>query len=351
MIVLKVGGRDFKYFTNVNVDLGIDTIASTFNFSGFFDISDNELKKIFKPFSYRSCEVWFIDEENRINERLITGTLLNPALSIQREIRLTGISGYSKTGIFEDVNVPTKLYPLQFDGLSLKQIAQKLCDEFGITLRVFENAEKDANKVLELAKADPGQTIKDFLSKIARDRNITITHDNLGRLLLYKILNQTPPKIKINENDRGVITISFTPNGQALHSDITVIKQASTDNQNEGQITVISPFISGIKRPKVMMLENGSNTDVEKAATAAICSEAKNFQITIELEGWTYQNKIMRSGFYIQLTAPSIFLETTKLVLQRVNFKSDPKKGKTLTLTAVLPCVYTGELPSKNPFI
>jgi len=351
MIELKVNGKDFKHFSGVDVNLGINTIASTFNFSGVFNIDDSTLKSTFKPLSYNSCEIWIVDQDKGIREKIITGTILNPALSTQRKIKLTGLSGYSKTGVLEDSTIPQELYPLQFDGLGLDAITKKICDYFGIQLFIFDNAKADAAKVFEKTKAEPGETVKAFLSKIARDRNITISHDNLGRLLLYRILNQTPPKIKINENDFGVNRISFTPNAQAMHSSITVIKQASTKDQNEGKATVESPFVKGIKRPLTKMLSHGSGTDTVKAANAIASSEAKNLPITIELEGWTFQNKIVRAGFYIELTAPSIFIQTTKLVLEKVNYKADPKKGKTLTLTAVLPCVYTGELPAKNPFV
>ena len=50
MIELKVAGKTFKHFSSVDISLGIDTIASTFSFNGYFNVDDQELKKIFKPF-------------------------------------------------------------------------------------------------------------------------------------------------------------------------------------------------------------------------------------------------------------------------------------------------------------
>jgi prophage tail gpP-like protein len=349
MIELRVSGKKFKYFSSVNVSLSLDTIASTFSFNGYFNIDDNELKQLFKPFSYLPCEVWMKDEENEINERLITGTILNPALSIQRQKRLTGLSGYSKTGILEDVNTPIDIYPLQMDGLTLAEIAKKYTDYFGLSLVIRDNAKEQADKVFEKAKADPTQSVKDYLSKLCRDRNVTLSHDNLGRLLIYKTLNIDPPRIKINQSDKGVIQISSTPNGQSVHSDITVITQAATDTQSENITKIISPFAPGTNRPRVAKLKNGEDTEAHAKALAS--AEAKNFPITIELEGWTFQNKIVRAGFYIEVTAPDIFIDTTKLVIERIVFKSDPQTGKTQTITAVLPCIYTGELPAKSPFI
>lgn len=350
-LVLKIDNKEFTHFSNVDVNLELNSIASTFNFNGFFDINDRILKKLFTPLSYLPCEVWAIDQENNVREKLITGTALSHQFAIQRTKQLTAVSGYSKTGVLEDSNIPIESYPLQYDGLGLDQIALKLCNQFNLQLFIFDNAKKDAAKPFELTKAEPTETIKDFLTNIARSRNITVAHDNLGRLLLYKVLAQVPPKIRLKEDDIGVISVSVTPNGQGMHSSVTVIKQSSTENQNEGQTTVNSPFVpSGVKRPKVQFIRYGAQTDTKEAATAIVCSEAKNFPITIELEGWTFNNKVVRAGFYIELTAPSIFIQKTKLVLQSVNFKADPEKGKTMTLTAVLPCVYTGVLPAKSPF-
>ena len=74
------------------------------------------------------------------------------------------------------ISLPTELYPLQYDGIGLDEIAKKICDHFGISLLIFGNAKEDAAKVFEKTKAQPGQTIKDFLAQLARDRNITLSH-------------------------------------------------------------------------------------------------------------------------------------------------------------------------------
>ena len=117
MIELRVKGRTFKFFNKIDVTLRLDTVASTFSFVGFLNLDNNQVSNIFKPFQYTDCEVWFNDPENGLLERLITGTLLNPGLSIQKQVRLTSITGYSKTGLFEDINISPDSYPLQFDNL------------------------------------------------------------------------------------------------------------------------------------------------------------------------------------------------------------------------------------------
>lgn len=350
MIELRTNGKKIINYSSVNVTLSLDTVASTFSFDGYFDQDKPEIRELFKPFTYKRADVWFKDENLGINQKLITGTILNPGLSIQKKPQLTNISGYSITGVFEDVSIPTQLHPLEFTGLGLGDITKKFTDYFGIKLFIYDNAKVAAAQAFEKAKAQPGESIRSFISNLAKVRQITVAHDNLGRLLLYKVLAQIPSAAKIDESDQN-IRISMKPNGQAMHSDITIIRQSSFVDDNAGQFTAKSPFVpSSIKRPKVKLLQFGDNNDVQAMAEAELCREAKNFPIIIEKEGWTIGGKLVRSGFYLEVTAPSIFIQRTKLVIQTITFKSSKKEGRTMIITCVHPCVYTGLIPKKSPF-
>ena len=46
-----------------------------------------------------------------------------------------------------------------------------------------------------------------------------------------------------------------------------------------------------------------------------------------------------------------LFLGRTKMVIESMRFTKEPKSPEMLELTCVLPCVYTGILPLKSPFI
>lgn len=326
MIRLKLNGKWFEKFSTLNVNLKLNTVASTFNFTGF--------NEFFKILQYDPCQIYFNDE------LILTGTILNPALKYNLKPQLIGISGYSKTGILEDVNYPLVMYPLQFDGLSLKQIAEKITSYFGLRLKVFENAQSEANLAFEKVSIDPSETIKSFLSKLCNQRGLILAHDNFGRLLLYKVEAKIRPKFDYTEKDN--INISFTPNAQGIHSEISVLRQAKKFDNNNQQTTVKSPFISGIDRPMVKTLNDGD--EIQETANKMICAEARNFGIRLDLEG--FQN--VRSGFYVTLEAPFL-KQRTKFILESVNFKATPK-SQTTQMDLVLPCVYTGIIPANTPF-
>lgn len=328
MIRLRLNGKWYEHFNNIDITLSLNTVASTFKFSGF--------NKWFDILKYDDCEVYFD------NERIISGTILNPAFKYQKKPTLLALSGYSKTGILEDSNYPISLYPTQFDGLNLMEITQKITNYFRLKLKVYENALKEVSIPFEKVSIDTNDTIKSFLSRLADQRGLILAHDNYGRLLLYKVEAKTKPQISLNISD--ALSVDFTPNAQGFHSEITVLKQSTLSNNNGEQTTVKSPWIYGINRPSTKTLSDGDQ--LEDWANKLMCSEARNFALKLTYEGHIN----VRSGFYITFEATQILTKPTKFIIETVQFLAT-KKSKTTTMNIVLPCVYTGILPSKSPFI
>ena len=326
MIKLKINNQIFENFTDFEVNLMRNTVASTFRFTGF--------TKYFEIVKYQDCEVYFD------NDKMITGTILNPAFTYNKKPTLTTISGYSKTGVLEDSNMPVSLYPLQFDGLNLKQIAEKICREFGLKVKIL-NSESQVNLPFEKVSASPTESIKSFISKLANQRGVILSHDNESRVLLFKVLGKVAPRENLTFDD--AMNVTFTPNAQGFHSSITGLRQAKTFDNNTQQITVNSPFIKNVLRPKVITIEDGD--ELQETVNKAVCAEAKSFSLKLQFEG-LYN---IRSGFYITLDGP-ILKQRTKFLIESVKFSGN-KSGSTTTLDLVLPCVYTGVLPGSSPFI
>lgn len=191
---LKIGGYTFEKFTKFGLGLHFNGVADVFSFDGFFDINNPNHKRLFKPLSYPACEVWFD------NKKLITGTILNYSSSIASESSLTGISGYSKTGVLEDCEIPIDAYPLECNNLTLEEVAKKYCKPFGIDVKVVDDhvIQTSGEAFLEgffgivkkkyvTITADPKETVKEYLSKLAKERGIILTHDANGNLVFIQI--------------------------------------------------------------------------------------------------------------------------------------------------------------------
>lgn len=367
MIVLKVNGKSYDKWADIDINLKLNSVVSTFDLTAF---SEDDTKDLFNPFSYTECEVWIIDADKGINEKLITGFLVNPAVSIQKVPKMSRVTGMSKTGILVNTSMPLELYPLQRENISLAEICREISDFFNLKLTIHPGAQDQAAKKYKEIKCTESETIYAFLARIAKERGITIAHDNEGALFIYRIINVTPATSRISEEDNE-ISMYMACNGQGMHTEITVIKDTDADSSDKEGIeatenvsndyTVRSPFLSYInvtrgnitkqvKLPKTVKMSNSNSESAESYAKFLMCNEARNFPLIISKPDWDFEGRIVRSGFYLIADAPTLDINNEKFVVEDMKFSKTAKTPEILTFTCLLPCVYTGVLPYTYPY-
>ena len=128
---ISIDGKNVNHFTAGSITLKLDSIASTFEFSSRFSAQNKEHQEMFKPLQYKSVEIF-----NSQDKLIFTGTILNHRFKSNSGRELVVISGYSKSGILEDVTIPVSSYPLESTNRSLKDIAERLCGLFGIKVLI-----------------------------------------------------------------------------------------------------------------------------------------------------------------------------------------------------------------------
>lgn len=340
----RLGVTDVKYFNNFSLNLKYDSMASTFAFDFYFDPKNREHAEM-------ACVSHFheaIVEHN--GETLVTGYILSQIFKSAAKKQLAQFGGYSLPGVFEDCEIPTTLYPLQADGLSLKQIAQKLIQPFKLKMVVDPSVESKMNSVIKKTTASESQNIKSYLTELAAQRDIVITHDEQGRIVFTKAKTDLKPLFHI---EQGVVLgteISLSFNGQQIHSHITVQKQASSEGGNAGEYTIANPYCPIVYRPKVTSQTSGDDVTIEETAKNALAAELKNIVLTITTDRWEVDGKIIKPNNIITVTNPEIFIyKKTEWFIESISFTGDTKKT-TAVLTCVLPEVYNGKTP-KNIFV
>lgn len=355
MIVLKALDKEYKHWESVDIQLRLNTVASEFRLVG---LMTQENRNIFKPFGYTECEVWIIDDDKGINEKLITGYLVNPGITTQKKPTLTTISGFSRPGILEKINFPPSMWPLQWNKTNLRTIAQKVADKFDLTLKIHPGAASACEEIFQdQIKCKPTEYIKAFLSRIGEKKGVTVAHDNLGNLFLYRILNTIEASSQLTQGDYH-IAMSTSPNGQNMHSHITAYKENSLKDRSEGEVkinqvgsyTAKSPFIKNMYLPRTIMASNTEDGSLKEYADREIAKEARNMPVTASKIGWDFAGRIVRAGFYLDLEAPDLFIEKTKFLVESMSFTKGAKGQEQLSFTCLLPCVYTGVPPSKTPY-
>jgi prophage tail gpP-like protein len=336
--------RNIEFFNNFSLSLRYDSVASSFGFNFFFDPTNPDHRELACVSHYHEAIV----EHN--GQKLLTGYILNEALKSSSVDELVGFNGYSLPGVLEDCSIPPELYPLQSDGLTLAQIADKLITPFKLKYVIDPAVASRMNKVYEKTTAKESQTIKDYLKELAAQRNIVITHDATGQVIFTEAKTDRPPIISYETGMQVFTDLALNFDGQQLHSHITVMKQADSKGGNTGQYTIRNPYVPIVYRPTVIIQSSGDDNDTKDVAVRALANELKNIKFTITMDSWEIDGKLVLPNSMLKVKCPRIFLyKSTDLFIEQIDYKGD-NISTTATLHCVLPEVYNGKEP-KNVFV
>jgi prophage tail gpP-like protein len=299
---------------------------------------------------------------------LLTGVILNHGFVSNQNKNLVAVGGYSVTGVLEDSKISPKNYPLETSGKTVKQIVQSLIDPFGISIGSFAVSQssetvKEINQVIKKTSSKPTKSIKAYLNELCSQRNLLITHNEKGQIVITRINANQPSIRKLATGDFTKIGLSC--NGQAMHDEITVMRQASKETTNATQYTVRNPFIEQFRtditplnpfvpnvRPNVLEQKSGEDQTASTAAINALANEIKTIKFTISVPKWEWlKGQMILPNEIITIPPdPELHLSgDTNLFIESVSF-SGTVAAQIATLSCVLPEVYNGNIP-KNIFL
>lgn len=367
---IKINGRNVENFTNISITRNLDSVASTFSFAVRFNPENDDHKELFKPLQYHTCEI-FSDS----NELMLTGTILGHAFDSDSGFNLLNVSGYSKCGILEDVTIPPSMYPLESTGKSLKEIADKLCGSYGIDVIYLLDGDSDinsnfnknvdtkiknykepkrkrktttnpeANKIFKKTTADSTDTVKGYLAKLTSQRNILLSHDNKGNVVMFKPNLKAKPKYYFNKDNS--LSMSSRWNGQGMHSEINVVRQPSKENAGVSTVDKVKSFYINKYRPTTKVLSSGEDTDVKRAAENEYAAELKNITVTVELQG-LFEDIV--PGDLINVHNHEIYsFAYSRWIVSSITLNVD-EKDSTTSLSLLLPESFSGEIEQNALF-
>lgn len=335
---IKINGKSYAFFDDISINFKLDSVASVFSFDARFNPTNAAHRAIFQPLTYNEVEIY--DNFDRLK---FTGVILNTSLGSNSSRDLQNISGYSKGGILEDCTIPYSAYPLERLNVSLKDISSRLFNEFGLSFIIDSSVSNEMNLNYAKTVAEPTDTVKEFISKLAAQRNIILSHDKKGNIVFFK--PNTNAKAKAFFNDINTTSMSLSVNGQAMHSTISVIRQPSKDNPGLSAVDTITNQLIKINRTVVKVLSSGTETDTKKAADNILAEELKN--ITVDLEINRYED--INCGDIVEVHNHEIFLfSKTRFIVSEVTI-NESNSNESMSLKLVLPETFTGEIP-KNIF-
>jgi len=339
----RIRNRKVEFFNQYRIGLRYDSMASTFSFNGYFNPKNPEHKELYCIGHYH---IAYLEHGG---ELILTGNLVSSKFADTAKPELASFAGYSLPGFLEDCQIPPSLYPLQSDGLTLREIASKLIAPFKLSMVVDNSVSSLMDEAYEKTTAEPTESIKDYLTSLAAQKNIVISHNAHGQLVFTKAATGKTPILNFNSTVANAIPfdkMEFDYDGQAMHSHIHVIRQASKDGGNAGESEIRNPYVPFVYRPKVIIQSSGTDNDTDKVARMALAAELKNLKLMITTDRWEMPDgKIIKPNNTITVVNPEIYLfKKSTWFVEAIEFTGDEKRT-VATLTCVLPEVYNNKVP------
>jgi prophage tail gpP-like protein len=335
---IKINNEFYAHFNDFSLSSSLDSVASSFAFTARFDPKNEQHKHLFRPLSFHKVEFF-----NDRGDLFFTGTIISSKFNSKESPDLVSLSGYSLPGILEDCTIPYSAYPLESLSSNLREITQKLLGKFGLTVRIDDSVSKDVDMSYKKTVAEPTETVKEYLSKLAAQRNIVISHDRHGRLLYFR----PDPKAKPIRyyDEKNCTQMSLEVDGQSLHSELTILRQPSKEGSNLTPVdTINNPMISKY-RPTVQKLTSGDDTSTKKSVENYLADELKAIKVKIELNRWDG----MVTGDIVEVHNHEIFIfNRTRFMVESTTI-NETADGRTMSIDLVLPETFAGGIP-KNIF-
>ena len=115
-------------------------------------------------------------------ERVLTGTVVRVDGNLTERSKMVAIAGYSLPGILMDCTAPVESLPLEFNRLSLLEIARRLSKPFGLQVE----GDAAASSVFERVSLGVRERVWPFLNELAGQKNLLLGNDSRGRLTLFR---------------------------------------------------------------------------------------------------------------------------------------------------------------------
>lgn len=339
----RIRTRKLTYFNQYKLDLAYNSFASTFAFNGYFNPKNKEHTELYCIGHYH---IAYLEHGG---ELILTGNVISEGFADSAKKEMAKFAGKSLPGILESCKIPPSLYPLQSDGLTLREITSKLIKPFGLSMVVDSSVASAMAEPYEKTTAEPTQSIKEYLTELATQKNIVISHTTRGAIHFTRANTTKTPILQFDSTRGDSIPfdrMALDYDGEGMHSHIHVIKQASKDGGNAGEAEIRNPYVPFIYRPTTIIQSSGTDIDTEKVARMALAAELKNLKLTITTDRWeTPDGKIIKPNNNITVVNPDIYLFKKSIwFIEQISFTGDEKKT-TATLTCVLPEVYSGKMP------
>lgn len=182
-VVLELGGKAFRWWTQISVTRSLEEISGSFDLRAYDPVrveraipggvmvrSDTEVLRL-----GLACTIKIDDEA------VLIGHVDDAKVSWTGDAITVSVAGRDRTGDLVDCAAAPD-GPAEYRGLTLTEIARRICAPYGITVR----ADTDVGAPIPVFALDAAETALSALEKAARQRGVLLVSDGVGGLVLTR---------------------------------------------------------------------------------------------------------------------------------------------------------------------
>lgn len=181
-LTLEIGGRAFRDFVKIGITRSLEEIAGSFD----LDLYDAGRAAAAQP-QRTAREVAEAVRQGQPctvkidGEAVLIGHIDEAKISWTGDAMRFGFTGRDRTGDLVDCAAAPD-GPAEYRGLTLTEIATRICRPFGITVR----ADTDVGAPIPVFSLDASETALSAIEKAARQRGVLLVSDGVGGLVLTR---------------------------------------------------------------------------------------------------------------------------------------------------------------------
>jgi prophage tail gpP-like protein len=339
--VLTVNGQTFQDWESVWVRHRWHEAFHQFKFTA---VERDPMPQYWTQTQFKPCDFCQITlgGQMAINGMILTRQTVYDANS--HGVQLSGVSltywGH-KSSVWTDT--------MNFDGMTFEQIARKVMEPYNMNIKVVGQLD---TKPYEKLSAQYGETIWDFLERIAREKGIVLGTDADGSALL--IGQHTKPIVSDLIEGVNILrcncTIDVAPKFRHYAASMQKAGSDQSSGSADSQIIKIAQGTGCYPSFSLTPGEHpGDEDDAQKRANyEARWHEGYSVTAQVTVQGWLRAHgSLWTVGDNVYVQSDMAMLHQV-LKIQQATFMQDSKSGTTTTLDLVVPWLL-GDRPGYNP--
>lgn len=339
-IAIKIEGKIFRYWESIRILRAVDAVSRV-EFVTPFEPDYREFRDMFRPLQFKRIEV-LIGGRSYITGRMGT---ITPNVTESRAVAT--VPCFAEAGILEVPNPPMSMFPIEFKGLNLRQIAESITAPFGVPVEF----ESDPGAPFDKVACPPTVRVLAFLAGLAQQRGLVIADKEPGVVVFRKSVAPGAPVGRLVQGESPLLGVTPMINEGMYFSDVTGIKPARPGTRGS-QYTVKNPHLTGIVRPSNFTIADSDGGNPQTAA------EAKLGRMFAGVAAYQTRVATIRApngdvwapNTTVNVTAPGAMVYTEYEFLNRVVDIRISGASSTATLSHVIPESFTGGTPARMPW-